>query len=487
MICPPSIGGGDKMRRSAITSIIYALAAVACSMFMLSRNASGAWWEFLIIWLCVAALPLLFVYAYPRFLFGDSRPPNHLKFAAAYHGLAAVTATVLFVIFSPFCSDLPRDLGDSIFVLIVPLSVLLVFLVSAVALLVTKKSRLAVIAWISLWPYWVVLSLFFEGEWFRDTGLLAVYYFLCFLAPLLFAFASGAVSFRPKIAHAVALLGIVAAPSLYNSLKDNGMGNVWLVFNQPNDRFSYYPPWIVPGICSVAFVALAAATAVLRLLPARMQFWKSPVSSRTWPAGVFSLGVLVVWFSQSVMPYRIPGALDYSSWPILQILHIEKRGLQFHETRVSISGRSWRGNYDPREVVFSGNDRRLLRYRFAERYAYGQLSGPLVERIRAALQASKEVKADADIVKPIREWNADRWYVNPQGGSLKIYGAANGSLPPKEIVDLFNDLERLPQSNQSQSERRDVCLGFCYDPLSEMGYLFANHRCFNNGQGVVCR
>jgi hypothetical protein len=237
----------------------------------------------------------------------------------------------------------------------------------------------------------------------------------------------------------------------------------------------------------VAFVALAAATAVLRLLPARMQFWKSPVSSRTWPAGVFSLGVLVVWFSQSVMPYRIPGALDYSSWPILQILHIEKRGLQFHETRVSISGRSWRGNYDPREVVFSGNDRRLLRYRFAERYAYGQLSGPLVERIRAALQASKEVKADADIVKPIREWNADRWYVNPQGGSLKIYGAANGSLPPKEIVDLFNDLERLPQSNQSQSERRDVCLGFCYDPLSEMGYLFANHRCFNNGQGVVCR
>ena len=475
------------MQRNTITSIIYALAAVACSTFMLSRNASGTWWEFLIIWLCLAAIPLLFVFAYPRFLFAESTPPNHLKFAAAYHAMAAVTATVLFAIFSPFCSDLGRDLGDSIFVLIVPLVVLLVFLVSAVALLVTKKSRLAVIAWISLWPYWLVLALFFEGQWFRDTDLLAAYYFLCFLVSLLFAFAAGAVSFRPKIAHAVALLGIVAAPSLYNNLKDDGMGNVWLVFNQPTDRFSYYPPWIIPGICSVAFVALAAAIAALRLLPARWQFRKSPVFSRTWPAGVFSFGILAFWFSQSVMPYRIPGALDYSSWPILQILHIEKRGLQFHETRVSISGRSWRGNYDPREVVLSGNDRRLLQYRFAERYAYGRLSGPLVDRIRAALLASKNVKAGSDIVKPIRAWNADRWYVNPQGGSLKIYSASNGSPPPKEIVDLFNDLESLPQSNQSQSERRDVCLGFCYDPLSEMGYLYANHRCFYDGHKVVCR
>ena len=54
-------------------------------------------------------------------------------------------------------------------------------------------------------------------------------------------------------------------------------------------------------------------------------------------------------------------------------------------------------------------------------------------------------------------------------------------------MSLFNDLEKLPQSAPSKSELKDVCLGFCYDPLSEMGYLEANHRCLNDGHGIVCR
>lgn len=477
----------NSVPRPHITSIIYGLAAIACSTFTFSRAAQGTWWEFLIIWLFIAALPLLFVFAYPRFLFIDSSSPHRIRFAALYHGLAAAAATVLFLIFSPFRKNPLRDLGDSIFNLIVPLAVLIVFLISAVALLVRNKSTLAVLAWILIWPYWLALALNSEGRWFQDTGLFAVYYFLCFLAPLLLAFAAGTVSFRPRIAHAVAVLGVITVPSLYYSLRDTGLGNVWLVFNQPNDRYSYYPPYVIPGICSVAFVALAIATAVLRLLSARWQLRKAQVSERTWPAVVLSLAVLSLWFSQSVMPYRIPGAVDYAGWPILQILHIEKIGLQFHETGVSISGQRWRGNYYPREAFFSHNDRRLLQYRFAERSSSAQLPEPLAERIRAKLSGAAQVKDNSDIVKPIRDWSADRWYVNPEGGSLKIYDAANGSPPPKEIVDLFNDLAKLPQSNQRQSEYRDVCLGFCYDPLSEMGYLYANHRCFNTGHGVVCR
>jgi hypothetical protein len=39
-------------------------------------------------------------------------------------------------------------------------------------------------------------------------------------------------------------------------------------------------------------------------------------------------------------------------------------------------------------VSFSGNDRRLFQYRFAERHASGQLSESLTQRVRAILPSS---------------------------------------------------------------------------------------------------
>lgn len=103
------------------------------------------------------------------------------------------------------------------------------------------------------------------------------------------------------------------------------------------------------------------------------------------------------------------------------------------------------------------------------------------------LVASSQTHALWDPVKPVRNWNADNWYVVTEGSGLKQYTTENGSAPPRELIDLFNDLEKIPHSSETQSELKDVCLGFCYDPLSAMGYLYANHRCFNDGHGVVCR
>ena len=59
------------MQRNTATSIIYVLTAVACSIFMLSRNleADGRWSVLFLVWLIVGAVPLLFAFAYPRFLF----------------------------------------------------------------------------------------------------------------------------------------------------------------------------------------------------------------------------------------------------------------------------------------------------------------------------------------------------------------------------------------------------------------------------------
>jgi hypothetical protein len=368
----------------------------------------------------------------------------------------------------------------------VPLAGAVVFLVAASSLLLRNKSGVAALASILIWPSWLVLALVFEGR-DQGTGIYAVCYFLCFLTPIFLAFAAGMALLWPRFADAIALLGVLAIPSLYWNLRDSGLGNVWLLFNQPDDRFAFYPPGPVFGIFFVALLGLAAVTAVLRLLPSSWVFRKSPVSDRTWPAVLASLAVMTVWFCQSVMPYRIPGAVDYAGWPVLQILHVQKRGLRFHETCVSVSGHAFRNGYDLRSVGFSGDDRRLLQYRFKERWASGQLSESIAERVRAMLTASSQPRAPWDPIKPVRNWNADNWYVIAEGAGLKTYTTENGSAPPKELVDLFNDLEKLPHSSETQSELKDVCLGFCYDPLSAMGYLYANHRCFNAGHGNVCR
>lgn len=74
-----------------------------------------------------------------------------------------------------------------------------------------------------------------------------------------------------------------------------------------------------------------------------------------------------------------------------------------------------------------------------------------------------------------------------EGAGLKVYTNENQAVPPPDVVNLFNQLEKLPRSSPGQQVMKDVCLGFCYDPLSAMGYLYANHRCHNDAHGLVCR
>jgi hypothetical protein len=479
------------MQRSTATSIIYGLAAAVCSLFMLSRNleAGGRWSVVLLVWLFVGAVPLLFVFAYPRFLFADSAPQNRYKYTALLHLAAGIIATVLFTVLSPYWKNPMRDFSDSVPGALVVLAVWLVFLLAAISLLLKDNSSLTVLASILLWPYWLLLALAFEGRWFQDSGIYAVFYFLCFPTPIFFAFAAGAVSDRRMISHVIALMGLVCTPWIYgNVMRDYGLGNVWLTFNVPDNEWNAYPPlYAVMTILFVGLIVLAVATAGLRLLPARWRFRRVPIRERTWPAIAASFIVLAVWFSQSVMPYRIPGAVDYSDYPILQILHVEKRGLQFREACVSVWGRGIRQVVNPVRVSFSGNDRRLFEYRFDESQSSGKLSETLTERVRAMIPSSERATPHSDTIKPIRNWNADAWYFNAEGEGLKAYTTANGSIPPQEIVDLFDDLEKLPHSSAAHSTRKDVCLGFCYDPLSELGFLYANHRCFNAGHGTVCR
>jgi hypothetical protein len=477
------------VRRNAITAFIYSSAAVAVSLFWITRQPDGSWKVALLSWPLMFAPPLLFVFAYPRFLFAavprhTGRPPS----ATILHGLAVATTTTLFVTLgSAFWKNPMRD-ADSILLLVVPLIALPVFLVAALSLLFKNNSTLAKFASFVFWPYWLLVALYLADRFFEASLSRTTFCFLCFLTPILFTFAAGAISYRPAMGHACALAGLVAMPWIYwTTLQDTPLGNTWTMFNVGDRELLAYDDLRIAEltICSIGLIVLAIATAALRLLPVRWNFRSIPLFQRTWPAFGASFIFLAVWFSQSVMPYRISGAVDYGSWPILQILHVEKRGLQFHETCISV----WGYRNHPESISFSGNDRRLFQYRFRQKHAWGELPELLKARVGAIIQSWQVPSRTWDAVKPLRKWNVDGWYFTGEGIALKSYTTVNGASPPQDIVELFRDFEKLPRVRETQSDLKDVCLGFCYDPLSGLGSLYANHRCRYNAslRRYVCR
>ena len=411
------------VQRKTLTGLIYISAAAGASFLLFSHNlqAGTRSAEFL-YWLFCSAAPLVFAFAYPRFLFATSPPlKSRQRFAIILHGLGAAIATFLFAILaSPFWKNPVRDV-DSITLPLVQLIVLTIFLVAGLSLLLRNKSSFAMFAPFLFWPYWLLLALLTVDRFFQENVFHTVLCFLCFLTPFLFMFAAGALSYRPKLAHSFALAGLVGVPWIRWSLRDSGLGNVWLMFNLPDRELRMYPLHLplysALTILAAALIAFAIATATLRLLPCSWQFRKSPVCERTWPAFAASFLLLAIWFRQSVMPYRIPGAVDYSGWPILQILHVEKRGFQFYESCIS-----------EKET-----ERGCLRY----------------------------------------PSTLDGWYFTGDGIGLRAYISDKGANPPQEIVELFNELEKISRSRETQSDRKDVCLGFCYDPLSGLGFLYA--------------
>ena len=141
----------------------------------------------------------------------------------------------------------------------------------------------------------------------------------------------------------------------------------------------------------------------------------------------------------------------------------------------------------PEAVSLSWNERRLFRYRFQQGLARVEAPKVVGERIAPLIQSLKTVKWNREPIKPLRGWSDEGWYVAGEEVELEVCAKENQVEPPQEVVELFHDLEDLPRSQQTSEGRKDVCLGFCYDPLSGLGALFANHRCRWEETRVVCR
>lgn len=310
-------------------------------------------------------------------------------------------------------------------------------------------------------------------------------YIGAFLAPFLFAAAAALVTRRPAFSSLLVVLAS-SIPLRWTYSSETRiwvMGNSWVFFNSPDRELSWQPFWpIVLRILAVAMQAFSLTVAVFRLLPDRWRLRNSQLCSWTWPAFITSFAVLAFWFVEATTPYRIPGAMDYLDYPAFQILHIEKHGLHIQEKCVSLYDRR-----DRQTLSVFADDRHLFQYRFRTMSIFGAPAEDLGERVKPWTEFAGTRNSETNPIRPLRSWNAEGWYVTGGKFGFVSYTTENGRTPPPEIVALFHRFEAAAPPLQPGSQLKDVCLGFCFDPLAAMGRLYSNHRCFYDGMTVKCR
>lgn len=460
------------MKLIKATPLIYLFAAGACAAFLVLQAHEVTAAGFLFEWALFFGPALLFAFAYPRYVFDSGAGRRRRIWDVALNGLSL---SAVLIAFNHRPMEPPSPLAGiySVPFLIITL---LIFTTSAVCLLLRKLSDLAsgvvVLEWIFvlavsaslLPPQWE------SPPWGWDDV-------LCSLSLPLLAFAAGSLRYRCALAHSTALLAAAAfVPRLYMAEftpQGRMISNAWIAFNGSNLLLADERLSAVITILAVALLVFAAAVAVCRLLPQRWMLRESPVSDRTWPAIVVMALFIGVWFRLSVLPYRIPGEIYYMELPIIQILHIEKHGLQFHETCVSV--------YQVQKMVrITRDDRRLLNYRFqevgAETY---DAPATLMQRVNELAHSPTLPRSlhDARSVL-VWSWNADYWYAYVERKDfVSYYSTEKGDTPPPPgIVPLFHDLQALQPRLGPEEELRDVCLGFCYDPCAAMGWRMSADR-----------
>jgi len=84
---------------------------------------------------------------------------------------------------------------------------------------------------------------------------------------------------------------------------------------------------------------------------------------------------------------------------------------------------------------------------------------------------------------PLRAWRAQGWYFS-SGDKHKVsaFTTERRTEPPKELVDLFQKLIGRVQAEERLPDGKDICFGFCYDPVAALGFANLNDRClYDNG------
>jgi len=302
-------------------------------------------------------------------------------------------------------------------------------------------------------------------------------------SPLAFLLACIGVFFRSRIGYGVGLVaGLVALSGFtWMELSMSPWRNCWIALNlsgrMPGDKGDMISAKL--RILAVTLAVFSVVYSAIRLLPPHWKLRNRSLSERTWPCLAACFLVLATWFGWAVMPYRLPGMITRGLGPEWRMLHVEKRGLQFHEVAIG----AW-GN----KFSVGRNDRRLFQYRFEEDEHDGEMPQSVALRVAEMLQSLRTKELHTLSPKALREWNAEGWYIHIEGRPVLVFNSEHGTQPPQEVIDVFHEIEKLPSKDDWERETRDICMGFCYDPLSGLGFKYANERCFTGGDGITrCR
>jgi hypothetical protein len=292
--------------------------------------------------------------------------------------------------------------------------------------------------------------------------------------------ASAALFLRPRLSYYVGIVSGLAALHWFSQIEfwHFPVLNAWVAFNLPAGN-PYFVADIFLAKLRILFavtVVASTACAVTRLLPAGWVVRKNPIRDRTWPALAVCFLVIAAWYALSASPYRIPLIVDGVS-PELTVLHVEKRGIQFHEVSITV--------YRDRKLYIQKNDRRLFHYRFPVRSEVGVLPEATATRVFVLAQSSQLRDLPTPPAVVLRHHNAEGWYIRTGQGVL-AFTTEYGTEPPREVVDLFHDLESLAPAEQELRTMSDVCMGFCYDPLAGLGLVNINDRC-RERNGTRCK
>ena len=302
-------------------------------------------------------------------------------------------------------------------------------------------------------------------------------WFAVLLSP--FALLAGALLLlrRPRLGYMIAALGAALPLPWIFLTESRGSVNSWIALNASwNDPDTFrYMRYSQLRILSVGLLLMTLIWAVTRLLPLHWQLRNRAVNQRTWPAIAITLIFIVYWFRTSASPYRQPVITD-GVQPELSILHVEKDGIAFHETRVSL--------YRDGSYYVVRNDRQLFHYSFVETAHRGLLTDDLRAKSKA-IEALPELKQTLDKApRALRARHGEGWYTEMGSFAITAFTTENATPPPADLRAFLRELEGAPTIGpSSQYEVRDVALGFSYDPKAGLGYSAQNQRCAHRPDG----
>jgi hypothetical protein len=265
---------------------------------------------------------------------------------------------------------------------------------------------------------------------------------------------------KSRFTGRIAFLGALLNWPFYRFIEFNGANfSSWLFFNLPDEgQESHAAMFLVTlKIVSISLLFAATAFSAWRLMPASWRVRKLSLRDRVWPASAISFLLVASWFLASVSRYEIPIFDLHSNPPMLSVLHVEKRGLQFHETSLAF--------YRNGEFYLRRDDRRLFQYRFPMSIVRGVLSAADHQLFNTLVNSPPELRGtQVQSYSPPRGWNADRWYVFVGRRLQRKPISLEGSAVPNDILSLFADAQKLPAEQTWQRNSKDVCFGFCFDP-----------------------